>query len=200
MTVTSRIDRSIDKQRPSPPGSPPSVADYRWALERFTAVEWSVAEIEFETNDHLQSTDVVTLEATLSHQTGALIQCVPFDPRKHLHSEPVFSHHRIRTGERASGTNHYIAVTAPLDSTSPGSDFDALAGRTEHPYPDATKRVESVNQSDVHRIDTEILKSADEGERPAGVRGKRNAMLAILAAAQRIDSQSNTQRGLSEFA
>lgn len=117
---------------PEAPVSPPNVDesyqtinDYEWALTRFTSPAWTVTGIDFEDNDHASARCTV-LEATLSHESGSLIQVLPFDPWEHQPGPTIYRRHRVRLRDTASDENTYVTIDED-DDDGPLAAFDTSA-------------------------------------------------------------------------
>lgn len=182
----------------SPPtdssGEPLSLAVAEWVLQRFTGPEWTLASIEFSGNSP-EGTDI--LSATLSHESGSLIQCLPFDPEEHAHDAVRFTSHRVRLRDRERDEATYVT----LGDGTPTTDnlIETLTGRNDHPYSDATDFCAFTSQSAVHFEDRRCQHRSESRARGAHLQQVSHALLAILGATMRVSMKSQQQTGLDCF-
>lgn len=196
------MHQSITLLTKETPVSPPpdesngslSLGAAEWVLKRFTGPGWTLASIEFSANSP-EGYDI--LSATLSHESGSLIQCLPFDPEEHAHDAVTFTSHRVRLRDRERDEATYVT----LGDESPTTEnlIETLAGRDDHPYSEATNFCAFTSQSSVHFEDSKCKHQSEPRARGTHHRQVSEALLAILGAAMRVSMKSQQQTGLDCF-
>lgn len=196
---------------PETPVSPPNINepyqtidDYEWALTRFTSPAWRVTGIDFEDNDHA-SAHCTVLEATLSHESGSLIQVLPFDPWEHQPGPTVYRRHRVRLRDTASDENTYVTIDeddedGSLAAFDTSTLLEVLSKIDTHPFEDAVDACMFHPQRAVHQADRKMKDLDTEFGRGYSIEAIGATCLAVFAAAQRVSQQSQRQTGLDAFA
>jgi hypothetical protein len=187
-------------QTSSVPDAPPEAShgeqlstaeDYKWALKRYTAPQWEIQSVEFETNGHHPDCDATCLSATLQHTGGSLIQVLPFDPLEEEHERTAYTSHRVRCRDQEAddGGGHYITLTGDQVTASHLYNPEAT------PLADASTRIKKHPQADIHTT-----------ERQTGARGfkctvdtKLAVITAVCGTAHSIHEETHHQTGLQDW-
>lgn len=176
-----------------------TVRDIEWVLQRFTSPEWTPTTVGLRDNDH-NGAAVSVLEATVRHDSGSLIQCLPIDPWDHSPGPTVYRRNRIRVRNHITDEQSYVTVEpdeAPLDIET--AFFDEFESQTEHPLDTAVEYATFHDQTQVHEVD-EQLRSIGSGKgRGYTVETWNEALVAMFAAAQSVTDSQCEQTTLDGF-
>jgi hypothetical protein len=173
-------------------GTEPSVIE--WVLQRFTNPAWTVDSLSLEQNSHINKSSPTVLETSLSHTSGSILQCIPFDPVEHTRETPVYTANRVRLRDATAGKQYYVTVEHP-DLTQQRL-LSVCATASEHPYTTLGGQATFHKQAEVHTADSEI--NRDE-ERQFVLSSLPETLLAIFGGAQRVTRNSETQASLTAF-
>ncbi|MFD1635425.1 hypothetical protein ACOZ4L_16675 (plasmid) [Haloplanus ruber] len=195
---TQLIDDDVPRTPPTDSAECELERQYEWLFRRFTAPEWDVSEFHIETNDHAE-TDATAFEGALSHESGSLVQLLPFDPEAHQREAPIFHATRVRLRDATEDTNHYITVAEPTDEwASAPFPREEFLGKRAHPRSSARKQIVAHEQAAVHDEDDLILET-DGGARGYALTTAKETVLAVFGATQSVTKQKRKQAGLEGF-
>ncbi|MDS0243103.1 MULTISPECIES: hypothetical protein [unclassified Haloferax] len=135
-----------------------TVEDERWQLENATSDRWHVASIAIVENPG--HAGEIPLEATLEHDTGAVVECTALDPWEHFGNRPVIRAHRVRLESPTEDTAYYLTI-----------DEDGIT------YVEADR---------VEKADAYVKRVQPDGGRPHFVRHVDEAKQCICVAALRV--------------
>lgn len=206
--MTNRQTHIDDSIAPEPPvdltaSGPQEPEVYEWALNRFTASNWSAEGIELRVTEGESSH--VALSGTLSSSDGSLVQILPFDPEEHLHDGTVYSAHRVRLRDDLADETHYastnIASTTDIEVQRPVILALADADQGGHPYSKANNIINFHSQELIHRSDKRY--NSEDNPTPASAQMYtidtiEDVILGCFAATQKA-AQSTTQPSLGAF-
>lgn len=193
------IDEGVQTVPPTDSESADLVEQYTWLLGRFTAPEWSVAELRIERNEHVETT-AHALEAALSHESGSVIHVVPFDPKEHLREKPVYQANRVRLRDNLDDANLYATLSQTVGEwDKEGYPVGQFTAQQTHPFAGAEDRTSFHEQTTVHQEDDTIMSSGERGEREYSIPALKGTIVAVFGAAQSITRTGDHQAGLESY-
>lgn len=193
----------IDDDVPMTPPTDSIAADleeqYEWLLKRFTNAEWTVTELRVEENSHADCS-ASALEAALSHESGSVIQVVPFDPQEHHHDAPIYRANRVRLRDNIDDRNCYVTLSNEVGEWEE-ADYptDQFVGQQNHPYPNAEDRVSYHDQSTVHVEDEAVFDQGENKVRSYAMTTLKDTLVAVFGAAQSITEAEDQQADLQSY-
>lgn len=177
-----------------------SLADYYKALfDIATGSGWSVGALRIEQNRHRDDTNTQVLEATLSHQTGSLIQIIPIDPKQHTRDSPQYEATRVRLRDSLQDDTWYVTPRVDLvdDPWRPSEITDTIATTETAPFASGYNQINKHSQSAVHEQDKEV--TSQHEKRSFEIETTTLTIFTTCSAANLITAKTNKQSSLEQF-
>jgi hypothetical protein len=195
--------QSIDEDVPMTPPTDSIAADleeqYEWLLRRFTSAGWTVTELQVETNSHTDCSETV-LEAVLSHDSGSVLQIVPFDPLEHQHDVLRYRTNRVRLRDNIADRNCYVTLEPEIGEwPTDAYPADEFVAQQRHPFPKADDKIAFHEQATVHAEDKAVLESGEDARRSYSMTTLKQTLLTVFGAAQSVTRAEAEQADLGSY-
>lgn len=173
------------------------LAHISWFLERYTGSGWVLDCCSIEKNRESVNSGNA-LKATLSHESGSLVQIIPLDPSRHNKKIPVFDHNRVRVRDAYQDNNYYCTVGGRLEiDMSEPSNIQTLADSANHRRPWETTQLLHHSQESVHKDDERVTEGNSKKE--YRIETLAETLIATIKAAKEITEREPNQASLNEF-